>query len=92
VLAGAAVAGLGLAAVYPITISLLSREFGDGASKMGSVMFTVANVGGALLPWLVGFCSNRFGSVRAGMVVPLIAGAVLCGLFLANWRTKPEAG
>jgi fucose permease len=90
VFAGASIAGLGLAAVYPITISLLSREFGEGASRMGSVMFSVANVGGALLPWLVGYSSNRFGSVRAGMVVPLIAGAAMCALYFANWNAKPK--
>ena len=88
VLAGASVTGLGLAAVYPITISLLSREFGDTASQMGSIMFTMANLGGAFLPWLVGYYSSRFGSVRAGMVVPLIAGGVMCGLYLANWRAR----
>lgn len=92
VLAGASVTGLGLAAVYPITISLLSREFGDAASQMGSIMFTMANLGGAFLPWLVGYFSNRFGSVRAGMVVPLIAGGVMCGLYLMNWRAQAEAG
>jgi FHS family glucose/mannose:H+ symporter-like MFS transporter len=90
VLAGASVSGLGLAAVYPITISLLSREFGDTASQMGSIMFTMANLGGAFLPWLVGYFSSRFGSVRAGMVVPLIAGGVMCSLYLMNWRTKPR--
>ena len=87
-LAGAIVAGLGLAAVYPITISLLSREFGEAASRVGSVMFTMANFGGALLPWLLGYSSNRFGSVRAGMVVPLIAGASMCVLYLANWSPQ----
>jgi len=90
VLAGAGITGLGLAAVYPITISLLSREFGDRASRIGSIMFTVANLGGALFPWLVGYGSNRFGSVRAGMVVPLIAGAAMCALYLTNWNTKPR--
>jgi fucose permease len=90
VLAGAGITGLGLAAVYPITISLLSREFGDRASRIGSVMFTVANFGGALLPWLVGYGSNRFGSIRAGMVVPLIAGTSMCALYLMNWNTKPR--
>ncbi len=90
VLAGASVTGLGLAAVYPITISLLSREFGDTASQMGSIMFTMANLGGAFLPWLVGYFSSRFGSVRAGMVVPLIAGAAMCGLYLMNWSAKAE--
>jgi MFS transporter, FHS family, glucose/mannose:H+ symporter len=90
VLAGASVTGLGLAAVYPITISLLSREFGDAASQMGSIMFTMANLGGAFLPWLVGYYSSRFGSVRAGMVVPLIAGGAMCGLYLLNWGAKAE--
>jgi FHS family glucose/mannose:H+ symporter-like MFS transporter len=90
VLAGASVTGLGLAAVYPITISLLSREFGDAASQMGSIMFTMANLGGAFLPWLVGYFSSRFGSVRAGMVVPLIAGGAMCGLYLLNWGAKAE--
>jgi MFS transporter, FHS family, glucose/mannose:H+ symporter len=91
VLGGASVTGLGLAAVYPITISLLSREFGDAASQMGSIMFTMANLGGAFLPWLVGYYSSRFGSVRAGMVVPLIAAGGMCGLYLMNWRAKAEA-
>ncbi|HLW84602.1 MAG TPA: MFS transporter [Candidatus Sulfotelmatobacter sp.] len=90
VMTGATIAGLGLAAVYPITISLLSREFGDASSQVGSVMFTVANLGGAFLPWLVGYSSNRFGSVRVGMVVPLIAAALMCVLYLANW--KPQIG
>jgi MFS transporter, FHS family, glucose/mannose:H+ symporter len=90
VLAGASVTGLGLSAVYPITISLLSREFGDAASRMGSIMFTMANLGGAFLPWLVGYFANRSGSVRAGMVVPLIAGGAMCGLYLTNWSAKAE--
>jgi FHS family glucose/mannose:H+ symporter-like MFS transporter len=90
VLAGASIAGLGLAAVYPITISLLSREFGEASSRVGSVMFTMANFGGAFLPWLLGYSSNRFGSLRAGMAVPLIAGALMCALYLANWSPKQQ--
>ena len=89
-LAGASVAGLGLSAVYPITISLLSQEFGEAASHLGSVMFTMANFGGAFLPWLLGYSSNRFGSLRAGMVVPLIAGASMFALYLANWSPRQE--
>jgi len=41
------------------------------------------------MPWLVGFFSNRFGSVRAGMVVPLIASGAMCILYLMNWNAKP---
>lgn len=89
VLGGATLAGFGLAAVYPITISLLSREFGESASRVGSLMFTVANLGGASLPWVVGYFSEHFGSVRAGMVVPLMAAGMIFMLYLANWKANP---
>ncbi len=81
------VAGLGLSAVYPITISLLSREFGPAASRVGSVMFTMANLGGASLPWLVGYASNRFGSLRIGLAGPLIAGIATFALYFSNWKS-----
>jgi fucose permease len=88
VLVGASIAGFGLAAVYPITISLLSHEFGDAASRIGSVMFTMANFGGAFMPWLLGYSSNRFGSLRAGMIVPLVAAGSMCALYFLNWNSK----
>jgi MFS transporter, FHS family, glucose/mannose:H+ symporter len=90
VMIGAAVAGIGLSAIYPITISLLSRSFGEKASSVGSIVFTAANLGGALLPWLVGFSSGRFGGLRAGMAVPLLAGAVLCVLYLGRWIPRAQ--
>jgi fucose permease len=83
------VAGLGLSAVYPITISLLSREFGPAASRVGSVMFTMANLGGASLPWLVGYASNRFGSLRIGLAGPLIAGIAIFALYFSIWKSTP---
>ena len=45
VVSSVSIAGLGLATVYPITISILSREFGLAAARVGSVMFTMANLG-----------------------------------------------
>jgi MFS transporter, FHS family, glucose/mannose:H+ symporter len=87
-LVGASIAGFGLAAVYPITISLLSQEFGATASRVSSVMFTMANFGGAFMPWLLGYSSSRFGSLRAGMLVPLIAAGSMCVLFLVNWNSR----
>ena len=90
VIASVSVAGLGLAAVYPITISLLSREFGPSASRVGSIMFTMANLGGASLPWLVGYSSTKFGNLRVGLGVPLAAGILTYGLYLANWRPASD--
>jgi len=86
VVSSVAVAGLGLSAVYPITISLLSETFGSAASRAGSVMFTMANLGGASLPWLVGFSSTRFGNLKAGLTVPLIAGVLTVILYFRKWK------
>jgi MFS transporter, FHS family, glucose/mannose:H+ symporter len=93
VVVSAGVAGLGLSYVYPITISLLSREFGPASSRIGSFMFTMSNIGGGLLPWLVGVSSNHFGTLKAGLAVPLIGCAVMYGLYLREWKAAPaEAG
>jgi FHS family glucose/mannose:H+ symporter-like MFS transporter len=91
VFVGAGLAGLGLASIYPIMISLMSQHFGQSASVVSSLMFTMANVGGAALPWLVGFTSNRFGSLRAGMAVPLVAGVSMCVLFMKKRISEHEA-
>jgi MFS transporter, FHS family, glucose/mannose:H+ symporter len=81
-------AGLGLASVYPITISFLSREFGAAASRVGSVAFMMSNLGGACLPWLVGLVSTQFGTIRSGMAIPLLTSAAMYVLYLPSWRSK----
>jgi fucose permease len=88
VVASASLAGLGLSGVYPITISLLSREFGPAASKVGSVMFTLSNLGGGLFPWLVGVSSSEFGTLKAGLAVPLIGSAAMYLLYLRDWQPE----
>jgi len=87
VAASSCFAGMGLSSVYPITISLLAREFGAGSSRVASVMFTVANLGGSALPWLVGVSSGQFGSLKAGMNVPLIGSITM--LLLYRWKWTP---
>jgi fucose permease len=86
VAASATITGLGLSFVYPITISVLSREFGAAASRVGSVMFTLANLGGGLMPWLVGVSSSRFGTLKAGLFVPLMGSVVMFVLYLRDWK------
>jgi FHS family glucose/mannose:H+ symporter-like MFS transporter len=91
VVASACLAGLGLSYVYPITISLLSSEFGPDSSRLGSIMFTLSNIGGGLLPWIVGVSSTRFGSLKAGLAVPLIGCVGLLALYSREWSlTKAE--
>jgi FHS family L-fucose permease-like MFS transporter len=81
--ASAIAAGFGLSSVYPITISLLSREF--SSAKVGSVMFVLSNIGGGLLPWIVGVSSTRFGTLGAGLYVPLLGCLIMYFFYLRDW-------
>lgn len=78
VMIGAAISGLGLASVYPISVSLLTHWFGDTASRISGAIFACGNFGGAVLPWVVGALSTQFGSLRVGFIVPLVG--ALCML------------
>lgn len=79
----ALLAGLGLAVIYPVAISRMSQQFGTAASRAGSVMFTMANLGGASMPWLVGYSSHRWHSIGTGFAVPL-AGTLAMFLLLSH--------
>jgi fucose permease len=85
----ASAAGLGLSSVYPITIALLAREF--RSARLGSVMFVLSNIGGGLLPWIVGVSSTRFSTLRAGLIVPLAGCALMLALFLGKWTAESPA-
>ena len=69
---GVALAGLGFASIYPIYIAWLSLWYRERARKIGGVMFALAALGGAFAPWLVGFISKETGSLRIGLLVPLV--------------------
>jgi MFS transporter, FHS family, glucose/mannose:H+ symporter len=65
-------AGLGFSSVFPIAIAALSHKFGVMASRVAGLMFNLAGLGGATLPWLVGLTSTRLNSLKAGLFVPII--------------------
>ncbi|HEV2314616.1 MAG TPA: MFS transporter [Candidatus Acidoferrales bacterium] len=83
--AGVGLAGLGLSAVFPITIAELSRRFEGSASRFVGAMFALGGLGGATLPWLVGYVSNKFGNLRAGLWVPVAGCVILLALYLLRW-------
>jgi MFS family permease len=75
---GAFLAGLGLASIFPILIAWLSKWYGTRARKVGGVMFALAALGSMLMPPLVGVVSSRYGgSLRIGLLVPLVGCAVM---------------
>ncbi|HMK21978.1 MAG TPA: MFS transporter [Terriglobales bacterium] len=86
----AGVIGLGLAAVYPITISLLSNTFGENATRLGSVMFMLGSLGAAVMPKMVGVASTATSSLRIGLILPLAGCVVLLVLYFRDW-SKPAA-
>jgi FHS family glucose/mannose:H+ symporter-like MFS transporter len=88
--ASACVIGLGLASIYPITIAQFSNRFGCGATKLGSVMFALAGVGAASVPWMVGALSAALSSLKLGLTLPLAGCAIMLVIYLQDWIGKPE--
>jgi FHS family glucose/mannose:H+ symporter-like MFS transporter len=86
----AAVTGLGMGATYPLLVSRLIGYYGERAKRSGSVMFALAALGGATMPWLVGFTSTQAGSLRAGLLVP-IAGCLAMISLLRLLRQQAQA-
>jgi len=89
VMISATVVGLGLAPMYPITISFLSSNFGTGATRLGSIMFMLASFGAACMPWLVGVISTQTASLNVGLSVPLVGSVLMLILYARSWQTSP---
>ena len=88
---GAGLAGLGMAAVFPTTFAIFTRQFGRQASQLTGFVFVLGGVGGALIPWLVGCISARFGDLRMGLLIPLFCVASMIVLQIAIIRAlAPE--
>jgi len=85
VIAGALITGLSFSTLYPITVARLSERFGVAARSIGSVMFSLAAVGPAVIPWMVGVISHATGSLRAGLLLPLGATVILFLIHLFEW-------
>jgi MFS transporter, FHS family, glucose/mannose:H+ symporter len=85
VIGGALITGLSFATLYPITVARFSQRFGMAARSIGAVMFSLASVGPAVIPWMVGVISHAAGSLRAGLLLPLGATVVLFLIHLFEW-------
>ena len=85
VIAGALITGLSYATLYPLTVARLSERFGIAARRIGALMFSLASLGPAVIPWMVGVISHAAGSLRAGMLVPLGVTVILFLMHLVEW-------
>jgi FHS family glucose/mannose:H+ symporter-like MFS transporter len=79
-------AGLGCASVYPIFIAWFSRWYGTRAKKIGGILFALASLGGSAGPGSIGAVSKFSGSLRVGLLVPLVGASALIFLVLSLRR------
>jgi fucose permease len=93
--------GFGLAPVFPTTIARFSERLGPAASGVAGMVFAMSAIGGATIPGLVGKVSTVVGSLRAALLIPAIASALMIALQLGltvqsiqkddmNTRVKPS--
>lgn len=85
---GAILAGLGLASIFPISVSLLPGWFGSAARRASGAAFGSGNLGGAVLPWVLGGVSTHFGSLRAAFFVPLLGVVAMLAFYVANENVR----
>ena len=83
---GAAVAGFGTSWIFPTNVARFSKTFGPAANRRATPLFICGTLGAASSTWLIGFISNRTGSLRVGMCVLIVAVLLLIVLQFALSR------
>ena len=84
IIAGSFFAGVGLASIFPISVSLFPRWFAESSRRASGAVFASGNLGGAVLPWLVGVVSTHSGSLRLALFVPLVSVAAMLTFYVTN--------
>ncbi len=74
---GAAVAGFGTSSVFPTNLSRFTRTFGPTARRRATPFFICGTLGATSITWLIGFLSDRLGTLKAGMFSLLACVAAL---------------
>jgi fucose permease len=81
-LAGSSISGLGMSPIFPVTVAAYADRAGASASGL---VFSAAGLGGATIPWLVGFVSTATGSLRMGLASVL---ALIVAMLWLNSRMR----
>jgi len=89
--AGAALAGLSFAGVFPTTLAIAGDRYPRFPGTVFGLLFAVGIAGGMLFPWAIGHLSQTFG-MRAAMALPVVSAAVICALMIIfRWRDLRNA-
>jgi MFS transporter, FHS family, glucose/mannose:H+ symporter len=84
IITGSFFAGVGLASIFPISVSLFPRWFAESSRRASGAVFASGNLGGAVLPWIVGVVSTHSGSLRLALFVPLVSVAAMLAFYVGN--------
>jgi fucose permease len=80
------VAGLGFANIFPMVFSIAVDSMPARTNELSGLMVT-AIVGGAIIPPIMGFVSDR-SSMQLGFLVPLAAIVYITAIALANQKNR----
>lgn len=87
---GATIAGFGTSWIFPTNVARFSQTFGPTASRRATPLFICGTLGAAVSTWLIGYISDRTGSLHSGMYV-LLAGVMLLIILQVAIGTRPVA-
>jgi FHS family glucose/mannose:H+ symporter-like MFS transporter len=82
----AGVIGLALGPIYPLLLAKALTLMKD--SPDAKWVFSISGLGAAVLPWVTGKISAHNGSLRIGLLVPVVALATM--MTLNRLRAFPE--
>jgi len=85
VLAAAALGGIGLGPIFPVTVAAVSREI---PVRLAGPLLAMGSLGGATVPWLVGAISDTSRSLATGVASLLAALGILATLHVFRVRRR----
>ncbi len=91
---GTIIAGIGVAPVFASLMSWMVRAYGVSARGMAGQLLGIGILGGAFVPWGVGWISTRFGSLKDGLaltLVTLLITILLAGALSARSAESPNS-
>jgi fucose permease len=88
--AAATLAGLGLAPVFPTTLTAMSKAVRPSRPGWLGPLFAMTGIGMAVVTWSVGFVSTLTGSLRAGFTVT--CATIVAMLVLSVMRVRRRTG
>lgn len=77
-----ALAGLFFSGIYPTVLAMVGDRYHRFAGSVFSLLFSIALIGGMLIPWAIGQLAQARG-VRLGMLLPLFGAVMICVLAIA---------